>query len=523
MTLARGAFVLALWLCQAPGPGPQAPEIANGQRPMANADATDRVIGNLTRELDAIFDAPIFARALVGVRVESLRTGELIYARNSGKLVVPASNMKLLTLAVAADRLGWDHRFETRLEAIGPVSNGVLDGDLIVTGTGDPSIVAQDGGASAVFGEWAAALREAGIRRVAGRVIGDDNAFDDDGLGAGWAWDYLTAGYAAPAGALSYNENVVSVRVRPGAKEGERAAVELVPPGATFEVVNEVATAAADTKSASVEIVRMPGSTRLVVRGRVPAGADVVSRTTTVENPTRYFVEALRAAIVERGVPVARGAWDIDDLVDAPPLSGRRLIARRESLPLSALGAHFLKVSQNFYGEMLLKAIGRTADRAGSAAAGRQVVRDTLAGWGIAGDAFVMYDGSGLSRYDYVTADAIVTLLKRVWASDRLRGPFLAALPVGGHDGTLASRMKNTALQRRVQAKTGTIANMRALSGFLETSHGEKLVFSIIANHYTGASAEVDAAAEKALERLLDWRTGERFSVARGVVHAGRY
>jgi hypothetical protein len=108
-----------------------------------------------------------------------------------------------------------------------------------------------------------------------------------------------------------------------------------------------------------------------------------------------------------------------------------------------------------------------------------------------------------------------VKLLKHVWHDERLRGPFLAALPVGGHDGTLASRMKNSALQRRVQAKTGTIANMRALSGFLETTGGEKLVFSIIANHYTGPTSEVDDAAEKALERLLSWNGEGRLTQAR--------
>ena len=133
------------------------------------------------------------------------------------------------------------------------------------------------------------------------------------------------------------------------------------------------------------------------------------------------------------------------------------------------------------------------------------MVRETIGAWGIGRDAFVMYDGSGLSRYDYVTTEAIVTLLTHVWKDERLRGPFLAALPVGGHDGTLESRMKNNALTRRVQAKTGTIANMRALSGFLETTAGDKLVFSIIANHYTGATGEIDAVAERALERLLRW------------------
>jgi D-alanyl-D-alanine carboxypeptidase/D-alanyl-D-alanine-endopeptidase (penicillin-binding protein 4) len=130
-------------------------------------------------------------------------------------------------------------------------------------------------------------------------------------------------------------------------------------------------------------------------------------------------------------------------------------------------------------------------------------VRDTLASWGIPEDAVVVYDGSGLSRYNYVTAGAIVEILRRMWESDVHRGPFLATLPVGGHDGTLASRMRNTDLARHVQAKTGSIANVRALSGYLDRPSGEKLVFSIIANHFTAPSRQVDALVERALARLV--------------------
>lgn len=456
----------------------------------------------LVRELDEILAAPALARALVGVRIESLRTGEMIFARHSDKLVVPASNMKLLTMSVAADRLGWQHRFETRLEAAGVVEDGTLNGDLIVTGGGDPSIASPDGGHPAVFLEWADALKQAGIRRVHGRIVGDDNAFDDTGIGAGWAWDYLTDGYAAPSGALSYNENVVTLRVAPGKAEGQPAVVTTRPAGSRFEIVTMATTSAAGS-NASVSVDRMPGSDRLVISGRVPLNGNPASRVTTIDNPTGYFVEALRLALADRGIPVTDGAWDIDD-VKMPVAGGaRRLVARRESAPLSALGAQFLKVSQNYYGEMFLKAIGRTAGRAGSAAAGRQVVRETLGKWGISADSFVMSDGSGLSRYDYVTADTIVTILKHVWTDEKLRGPFLAALPTSAYDGTLSSRMRNTPLAGRVQAKTGTISNMRALSGYLTTDSGERIVFSIIANHYTAPTAEVDAVAEKILLRLV--------------------
>jgi D-alanyl-D-alanine carboxypeptidase/D-alanyl-D-alanine-endopeptidase (penicillin-binding protein 4) len=489
---------------------------APSQQPAAasRAAAPD---AKLQADLAEILKSPAAARALVGVRIESLRTGEVLFTSHSDKLVVPASNMKLLTLAAAAKKLGWDHRFETRLEAVGTMANGVLTGDLIVTGSGDPSIGSPDGGHAALFLEWAEALKAAGIREVRGRLIGDDNAFDDTGIGAGWAWDYLDAGYAAPAGALSFNENVVTVRVAPGKAAGQLAAVRLTPPGATFTINNRVVTAAAGTQP-SVTLSRLPGETTLTVSGRIPVGATETARVTTIDNPTRYFVESLRLALAERGIRVSEGAFDIDDFTaNQPPglpentlpirLDGtapsRRLIARRESAPLSALGAQFLKVSQNFYGEMFLKAIGRTPERPGTAASGRAAAREILGAWGITPDSFVMSDGSGLSRYDYVTADTIVTLLKRVWEDETLRGPFLAALPVGGHDGTLGSRMRNNALTRRVQAKTGTISNMRALSGYLITDSGERIVFSIIANHYTAPTAEIDEMAEKMLLRLV--------------------
>jgi D-alanyl-D-alanine carboxypeptidase/D-alanyl-D-alanine-endopeptidase (penicillin-binding protein 4) len=470
---------------------------------VATAAALAAGQSGLARDIDGLLDTPALARALVAVRIDSLRTGETLYRRNAGKLVVPASNMKLLTLAAAADRLGWDFRFHTRLAATGAIGDGRLAGDLIVTGDGDPSIGSPDAGHPALFLEWADALRAAGIRRVDGRLIGDDHAFDDAPLGAGWAWDYLTDGYAAPSGALSYNRNVFTVKVTPGPAAGDGTTVDIAPAGSTFEIDNLVRTGPAGS-AASLSVSRLAGSRQLVLNGSVPAGGAPAARVTTVDNPTLFFVEALRLALASRGIVVSGGAWDIDDLTSPIVAGERRAIAERESPPLASLGADMLKASQNFYGEMLLKALGRRNGRPGSAASGRQAVRETLGTWGISADSFVMNDGSGLSRYDYVTADAIVTLLAHAWNDERLRGPFLAALPVGGHDGTLENRMKDPELDRRVQAKTGTISNMRALSGYLETRSGDRLAFAIIANHFTTSNAEVDAVAEAVLRRLVD-------------------
>jgi D-alanyl-D-alanine carboxypeptidase/D-alanyl-D-alanine-endopeptidase (penicillin-binding protein 4) len=461
----------------------------------------DQTPVDLTRDLDEIFGNPVFARATIGVRVESLATGRVLYERDAERLVMPASNMKLLTMAVAAERLGWDFQYETRLEAAGAVRDGTLHGDLVVTGAGDPTIGSPDQGIAPAFHEWADALLNAGIRRVNGRVIGDDNAFDDQGLGAGWAWDYLNAGYAAPSGALSYGENVVSVRLRPGAAEGAPAVLDIRPAGHRFEIRNEATTGAAGSP-ASATLVRTMGSRTLAVRGRVPLGGAGTSRTTTVENPTEVFAETFRLALRSRGITVSGGACDLDDAAEPPP-APRRAIAVRRSMPLSALAGHFMKESQNFYGEMLLKTIGRHGGGPGSDESGRRAVRETLESWGVPGDAFVIYDGSGLSRYNYVSAATMVAVLTRVWNDEPMRGPFLALLPIGGRDGTLGNRMKQPPLFGRVQAKTGTIANVRALSGYLTTEAGEKLVFSMIANDFTASSARVDEVVERALVRIM--------------------
>jgi D-alanyl-D-alanine carboxypeptidase/D-alanyl-D-alanine-endopeptidase (penicillin-binding protein 4) len=183
-----------------------------------------------------------------------------------------------------------------------------------------------------------------------------------------------------------------------------------------------------------------------------------------------------------------------------------RVIDVHESRPLSELAAYFMKVSQNFYAETLLKTIGRSNAAPGTAENGKRIVRDTLVSWGIPPDAFVIYDGSGLSRYNYVTAGTVAAILRRMWTDPDSRGRFAAALPVGGHDGTLDDRMKTPPLDGHVQAKTGTIANVRALSGYLETESGDRLLFSMIANHFTAPNAQIDGVMERALARLASDR-----------------
>lgn len=459
---------------------------------------------SLQASIDQALSDPVLARALVSVRVDVLPdpargiAESTLYAHDEGKLAMPASNMKLVTLAVAAERLGWTFEYDTRLEALGTIADGALDGDLVVVGGGDPSITGQDYGQAPLFSEWADALIQAGIRRVNGRLIGDDRLFDRDGLGAGWSWDYLTAAYAAPSSALSYNENAIVVRVSPAATVGATAVIDAAPAGHGLTIRNAVATGAADSP-ARVEIARPLGQTTLTVTGSIPLGSKPIVRGAAVPNPTRFFVEGLRLALAGRGISVAGGACAIEDASPGPAAGTPRVIAIRSSPPLSALAGYFLKVSQNFYADMLLKTIGRASGGPGSVAQGVASVRETIGRWGIAPDEIVMNDGSGLSRYDYLTADAVVGVLRHVWQDERLRGPFVAALPVAGRDGTLDTRMRGTVLDDRVEAKTGTLANVRSLSGYLETTTGKHLVFAVLVNNFTAPTSQVDAVVERIL------------------------
>jgi D-alanyl-D-alanine carboxypeptidase/D-alanyl-D-alanine-endopeptidase (penicillin-binding protein 4) len=195
----------------------------------------------LTRDIDAILAQPALEHGYWAVLVKSLKNDDTLYTVNARRLMLPASNMKIVTLAAAAEKLGWDYRYETRVMTNGTVANGALDGDLIVVGAGDPSLMDGDP-AARLFDEWAAALRTRGVQRIIGRIVGDDNAFADEGLGFGWSWDDLPDDYAAAVGALQFNENAVRVTASPGPAAGDAAGVAVVPPTNALVVRNALTT-----------------------------------------------------------------------------------------------------------------------------------------------------------------------------------------------------------------------------------------------------------------------------------------
>jgi serine-type D-Ala-D-Ala carboxypeptidase/endopeptidase (penicillin-binding protein 4) len=456
----------------------------------------------LAQELGGIFGAPAFDRMQWGVLVQSLETGETIYGRNASKLLMPASNMKIVTLAAAAERLGWDFAYETRLISPAPVEHGVLQGDLVVVGSGDPTIGSRGGGgATRVFEQWADRLRADGITAVDGRIVADARAFDPEPLGAGWAWDYLAASYAAGVSALQFNESAADVAIRPGASPGAPAFIEIRPIESGLILDKQVTTVASGEPD--IELSRLHGSSRVVVRGTIPVGAKEVVRAATVDRPALYFARMLRTTLLAKGIRVSGEAFEFEDVYPTPPTAATRVLLSHRSAPLSEFARVLMKVSQNQYAETLLRTLG--AASGGTAAAGQKVVRDVLDGWGVPTDAYILSDGSGLSRYNYLSAEMLVKVLRRMARDPRHHDPFVATLPIGGQDGTIARRFAATKAAGNVRAKTGSIANVRALSGYLTTADGETLVFSILANNFSQPSSVVDSATDQAVERLASF------------------
>ena len=434
----------------------------------------------------------------------SLKTGETLYAVNANKLMMPASNMKIVTLAAAAETLGWDYTFETRVFAAGTIADGVLAGDLVVVGSGDPSLVAADGMADRVFGDWAARLKQRGVRAISGRVIGDDNGFEKETLGLGWMWDDLPTDDSAGVGALQYNESAVRVTVAPGPSPGDAAATAITPAGSGLTIVSSVTTGAAGTRT-SISARRLPGSMRLNLGGTIAAGAEPSTLTVSVDNPTQFFVTAFRSALIANGIDVRGPAVDIDDVRDAPAAAGNPVVSYR-SPPLSELAVRLMKISQNQYAETLLKSVSAAPGVVPTAAAGWRAALTVFERWGVPAGSLIQRDGSGLTRYDFVTPEAIVAILTHVDRDPRLRGPFEASLPIAGRDGTLANRMKGTAAEGNVRAKTGSMTAVRGTSGYVTSADGEPLVFCILANNYDTPASTITAAEDAIIVRLAQFR-----------------
>jgi D-alanyl-D-alanine carboxypeptidase/D-alanyl-D-alanine-endopeptidase (penicillin-binding protein 4) len=463
------------------------------------AAAADKRGGALQRGLDAVVDASRFADAWWGMDVRSLRSGKVVYARNPARNVKPASTMKLVTTAAALDAFGPDARIRTTVETAGRLDGlGRILGDVYLVGRGDPNLSGRfaDGRPTAIFEDMAEALRQQGVRRIEGRLVGHEGLFTGDRRGDDWSWGDLVWGYGAEVSALSFNDNTAVITVSPGEREGDPIVVDRVPASAYYRVTS---TAVTGPRGGARELTlqRDLGSTLIRLSGAVAAGSAPQTLTVAVEDPARYAATVFAEILAAKGILVSGGA----DTTSQPLPAGTRVLAAHDSPPMAEMVKVVNKVSQNLHTEMLLRLLGAQAKGEGSVEMGHAAVDEFLRRLGAPPDSWAMQDASGLSRSDLVTAHGMAALLAGM-ERHRCAAAFRDSLPVAGVDGTLVTRMEQPAARGRVLAKTGTIRHVNALGGYVTARSGERFAFYAAVNHHTGPSSDSVAALD-AIASLL--------------------
>jgi serine-type D-Ala-D-Ala carboxypeptidase/endopeptidase (penicillin-binding protein 4) len=490
----------------------------------------------LSKTIGAILTDPAIARAHWGISVVA-SDGRPIYALNDAQFFEPASNAKLFTTATAFAVFSPDTHFDTKVVARGTLdSEGTLHGDIVIQGSGDPSIsgrawpyagkTERPNPPLQVLQDLADQIAKAGlVHKVGGRVVGDDTLFPFERYGSGWAWDDLQWDYGAPISALTVNDNVVYLDLMPGEKPGDPVAAAWNPAVPYYALENSAVTGSTAPKP-QLGLDREPGSKIVRLYGTIPVNSKGVHLALAIEDPAEFAAQAFRQMLIAHEITVAGVAaaqhylpvattefLDQSRLPLPTPVPTGKLLPAPIIEPAGKLLATYTspslaqdltvinKVSQNLHAELVLHDLGKAVLNDGSTAAGARVVRQFLSIAGIDPQDFLFFDGSGLSPQDLITPRAATTLL--TYAVGQPWGEaFRATLPIAGVDGSLSSRFSRSAVKAKLFAKTGTLSEVNALSGYLIARSGKMVILSILCNGHDPSSEATHKAADKIVEAI---------------------
>jgi serine-type D-Ala-D-Ala carboxypeptidase/endopeptidase (penicillin-binding protein 4) len=507
----------------------------------ASAPVVSPGVQRLQTRIAALLNSPDLERGFWGIEVASLATGETLYSQNSNRLFTPASNTKLFVTAAALAMIGPEYKFRTTVETTGTLDRyGRLNGDLVLVGHGDPNLSGRElpydsrtqrnDDALQALETLADALVSKGLKFVDGDVVADDSYFAFERYGEGWSQDDLVWADGAPVSALTVNDNVVFVKILPADRPGEKAFVSLNPFADYYRIDNRIVTTPAGT-GRKLFVNREPGSTVVTLWGNLPLDDPGTTEALAIEEPAKFAAGLFRQLLEKRGIvvygherthhtelaslstftatataiaPSHGGSDDAPRVLDRPMKNDQPItLASYESKPLVDDVRVINKVSQNLHAEILLRLLGRERGNAGTVEGGLEVLRQFLTQAGVASDQYVFYDGSGLSRQNLASPQAIVQLL-RYALSQPWGAAYKASFPLAGIDGSLSERLTAPRLQKRVMAKTGSLSGVRALSGYATTDSGETVVFSILSNNLNLPAKRVTDTIDHIVEAIVE-------------------
>ena len=448
-----------------------------GVTPEARAESgspTTGGSGSLRAELRRILHEADLGSATVGALFIDVETGEVLFAHHADDQLNPASNAKIVTAAAALALLGSDFRYETAL--LGTLDGTAVDGNLYLRGRGDPTLRTEDILALAVE------LRRRGVRVVRGDLVVDATYFDEEFEPPAYDQQPNERSYfRAVVGGVNVNRNVASIYIRPAAAVGRPALVTAVPSG-YLDLVNDTVTVEAEAAQ-SLRLSSRPhdGGTRARVWGGIPLESRRRRLRTRIDNPTRFAGAALADALSSVGIRVT------GRVRAGATTPGARMLAVHRSQTLAVILRLLGKISDNFTAETVLKTLGGGGPRPATWERGRQAVRRYLESIGIAPDSYTLVNGSGLFDANRYSPRQLVTLLRALWGDSEIRPEFISQLAIGGVDGTIEGRFRRPPARGHVRAKTGTLATVTALSGYVLAPPGRHTVaFSILINRAGG-------------------------------------
>lgn len=429
-------------------------------------------------------------------------SGEEIFSYNSGISVVPASGQKLLVGAAALDRLGPDYTFETGVFTDGEIRGRVLHGDLFLRGTGDATMLPED------YVALAEEIADLGIAIIQGDLVADDTFFDDTRLSLDLSWfnQRRTTGAQISALTLSpddrYDAGSVRIHMDPGGNPGDDPIFDIYPDTDYITIVNNVVTGELYENGGvrSVDWGREHGNNNIFVSGEMALDAHQWRNQIAVWEPTQLVQHVFHDALEELGVKVK------GDLTLGATPEGAQLLAVKESMPLAEMFVPYMKDSKNTISENLTKTLGAELRGEGSWDAGLAVVEEYLVEAGLDTSVIQLRDGSGMSHLNKIPTEQMTKLLHHV-KTEEWFDVYYNSIPIAGVDGTLSSRMRGTAGDGNVVAKTGTITSKTSLSGYVTTQDNEEFTFSVILTNNTGSS--IKNIEDQIAIRLAEFSRGQ--------------
>jgi D-alanyl-D-alanine carboxypeptidase/D-alanyl-D-alanine-endopeptidase (penicillin-binding protein 4) len=420
--------------------------------------------------------------AFWGIQILDPDTNSVLLEVNPDKAFLPASVLKMVTTSAALEKLGPEFKFRTGVYTNGTIEpDGTIAGDLILVGRGDPNLTDPYGELfeKPALQELAESIKNLGIKRIKGDIIGDDSYFDSNSPVKGWTAQALKSLYGAPINALNVNNNVLWVHARP-TKRNERVSIELEPRTSYFNIRNLTKTGGRRVRSTiSVRLIR--GTNTIVVSGTLPS-TKTSSQHILLEKSPEVAAAMLRDALKKLDIETDGKISAIHcGYISDEEQKTWKLLAEHQSPPLIRALEIINKKSQNLHAEMLLRTLGAEFKGAGTNEAGLQVVKEFLVNAGIDSEKIRLSDGCGLSRENLITPrfqTSLLQFLSQRYYFDLFRN----SLAISGTDGTLKNRLAATEVRGSIHAKTGTLNGVTTLAGYMTTKSGRNLVFTILAN-----------------------------------------